>query len=156
MSINSSPPKIDIEGINNIDEIIDNAYEIYKSQLMDRENRIKLFGKFIYIDCKSWINRKAEMFWHLSSLSENEQFNILPCTNDSASVVCNENCITNLYKVILSNGEKRNLCIYRSIRINWIREVIDLANKGLGKRRKASSTISTRYSRLYNNISGKD
>lgn len=120
---------INISEFENYDEIIEYIYSIFKEDLMDRENREKLSGEFIFIDCTKWIINKPEMFWHLISLSELETFNIFPCNNDSSYNSCNENCIVKNKQILLLNGQKRNICYYRAIRIKWINEIIHLANQ---------------------------
>lgn len=108
------------------EEIIDKCYVIFKQSILNKD-RPDLFGKKIYIPIE-WLNYKAEMFWHVSSLSSIEDFKILPCNNDVSSVNCRKNCIENTGGITLSNGETRTLCHYRMTRVNWIREIIDLAN----------------------------
>lgn len=129
MSLKELPPTISFDE-HNIDTAIENIYDTYKNELMDKSKRPRLFGKFIYIDCGSWIENKPEMFWHLISLSETEKFNILPCNNDKSMILCKGNCLTGTNQIILKNGKKRNLCFYRATRINWICKVIEFANDG--------------------------
>ena len=115
---------------NSLNAAIELIYDVYKKELMDKNKRPKLFGKFIYLDCNSLINNKAEVFWHLISLSTKEKFNILPCNNDKSYVLCKGNCLTEDNQIHLKKGEKRNLCLYRAIRINWISNIIAFANQG--------------------------
>lgn len=130
MSVIELPPVLDISPCNSLDAVVELVYDVYKEELMDKSKRPRLFGRFIYLDCNSWINNKAEMFWHLISLSTNEKFNILPCNNDKSYVLCKGNCLTGTNQIIMKNGEKRNLCLYRAIRINWISSIISIADKG--------------------------
>ncbi|MED3888009.1 hypothetical protein [Priestia aryabhattai] len=124
----SSP--IYIDKAKNDKELINDLYEDFKKNLMDREKRVKLFNRDIFVDCKNWITYKNEVFWHLISLSENEKFNILPCNNCASGSRCNSNCIEKVDEVTLTNGQKRYICLYRGIRINWVSEIISLANHG--------------------------
>ena len=110
-------------------EIVEKAYEVFKSQLMDKESRVKLKGKFIFIDFSQWIDYKAEMFWHLISLDKNERFGVFPCENNMSDNICKMNCKDGLINVTLKNGQVRNICLYRACRIAWITEIINLANK---------------------------
>lgn len=121
-------PPIDINTFSTIEETIEYVYLEYKATIMDRVNRPQLFGKDIFVNCKNWINYKAEMFWHLSSLSISEIFNILPCNNDRSNLLCMNNCLVKNTQVTLVNGQVRNICLYRGIRIRWIKEIIILAN----------------------------
>lgn len=123
----SSP--ISIDSYNNTDEIINHLYEIFKVELMNKHKRPTLFGKFIYISCNNWIKGKAEMFWHLISLADDESFNIFPCNNCVSQTKCPENCISPTLTIDLPDGKTRNTCLYRGIRINWIKQIIDLTNK---------------------------
>lgn len=124
----SSP--IDISHLYRLPDIEDYIYDFFKRNLMNSSYRKKLHGKFIYMNCNQWINYKNEVFWHISSLNENEKFNILPCNNCLSSEKCPLNCISPTRKVIMKNKETRNICLYRAIRINWINEIIELANNG--------------------------
>lgn len=121
-------PIIDISRYSDFNDINDFLYGHFSKNIMDRTKRNKLFNKFIFIDFSNWIDYKAEMYWHMISLSENERFNILPCNNDTSNIYCNDNCINRCHQVILSNGQKRNICIYRAIRIEWLNDIINLAN----------------------------
>lgn len=121
------PPMVDLESYANKNEIINNLYELYKSDLMEKENRVRLFDKFIYIECKWWIDYKAEMFWHLISLSEDNYFKELPC-DDNIKLMCEENCINHIKQITLNNGQVRDICYFRAARIIWIKEIIKLAN----------------------------
>ncbi len=122
------PPVLDVSNKSYNDKI-DYLYKFYETEIMDRNKRPKLFNKFIYIDCNLRIKRKTEKFWHLITLGQKELFEILPCNNDISSTLCNANCIHGKKQIITSDGEIRNICFYRAIRINWINEIIKLANK---------------------------
>ena len=111
------------------EEIIDFEYDVFKQEFMDKDTRVRLNNTFIFIDFNKWIDHKAEMFWHLISLSENERFSVFPCENNISDNICKMNCQTNKKSVTLKNGQVRNICIYRACRIKWITEIIKLANK---------------------------
>ncbi|TMN20810.1 hypothetical protein [Lentibacillus cibarius] len=97
---------------------------------MNQQKRNKLFGNYIYVDCNKWIYHKNELFWHLISLHENEKFNILPCNNCSSGTFCPAvNCLNSNESVELTNGQKRNICLYRGVRLPWVNEILNLANK---------------------------
>lgn len=121
-------PLIDISMTKNIDNIIDITYNEFKSKFMIKENRPKLFGKFIYVNFQNWIECKSEMFWHFISLNEIEKFGVFPCENSISDNVCNGNCMNRIKQVSLSDGQIRNICVYRAVRINWIIDIIELAN----------------------------
>jgi hypothetical protein len=124
----SSP--IDISHLIQYDEIDNYLYHQFKSEFMDPDKREKLHGKFIHLDCKHWINNKNDVFWHLISLDKKEKFNILPCNNCSSFQKCPLNCINPSREITLANGNQRNICYYRGIRIKWLNEIIVLANNG--------------------------
>lgn len=113
-----------------INTMISSLYTLFNNELLDRNNRPKLLGKFIYIDCNKKIKSKNEIFWHVISLSEEEKFNVLPCNNDNVSLICPDNCIHKQHRIELANGKLRNICLYRGARISWIKEIIELANQG--------------------------
>lgn len=122
------PPPLTVDG--DFNTTLDHFYEVFKSRFMNKEVRPELFGKFIFVNCKNWIDYKSETFWHLVAFDEGESgsFNILPCNNDVAGQKCPVNCINKLHTVEL-NHKKRDICFYRGARINWINQIIDLANK---------------------------
>lgn len=118
---------IDVTGMT-FEEIIEFEYEVFKREFMNKDTRVRLNNKFIFIDFNSWIDHKAEMFWHLISLNKRERFSIFPCENNISDNICKMNCQTNTKNVTLKNGQVRNICIYRACRISWIIEIIRLAN----------------------------
>lgn len=120
-----------IKGVSTeeFEDIIENAYEIFRVKFMDKENRPTLFNKFIFIDFKHWIDNKADCFWHLVSLHETEKFGVFPCENNISDIICKENCITKTKQITLHNGQIRDLCIFRMIRIEWVIDIILLANQ---------------------------
>ncbi|WP_127575242.1 hypothetical protein [Paenibacillus barengoltzii] len=122
------PPPLIIDDDYNVS--IEHFYENFKVGFMDKNKRPRLFGKFIYVNCRNWIEKKSDTFWHLIAFDEgeSESFNILPCNNDVAQEICPENCIIKQFSIEL-NTKKRDLCLYRGARINWISPVIELANK---------------------------
>jgi len=125
---NKLSPLIDISKSNNIDAIIDTVYDEFKCKFMNKLNRPRLFGKFVYIKFSNWIDYKAEIFWHFISLNELERFGIFPCENNTSENVCMSNCLSKNKQVVLNNGQTRDICIYRAIRISWIWDIINLAN----------------------------
>ncbi|MCM3620530.1 hypothetical protein M3936_23530 [Sutcliffiella horikoshii] len=122
---------LEISTPKNISDTLDELYLFFKDNILDRDKRIKLFGKDIFIDCGKgkWIRGKNEVFWHLTSLKKREKFNVLPCSNCKSSSICPQNCLEPTIEVMLSNGEKRNICIYRGRRINWFIDVVRMANE---------------------------
>lgn len=122
------PPPLPIG--EDFDSTLDSFYEVFKNGFMNKQTRPKLFGKFIYVNCNNWINYKSEAFWHLVAFDEGESnsFNILPCNNDIAGQKCPDNCINKVFSIELSD-KRRDICFYRGARLNWINEVLELANK---------------------------
>lgn len=124
------PPKLKLSG-QTIDENIEILYDYFKNHIMKKDERPLLFGKQIYVDCKNWINFKSETFYHLISLSENENkiFNVFPCNNDISYSFCNENCFNkNIQVQLKSNNSIRTICLYRGQYLSWINDIIKLAN----------------------------
>jgi hypothetical protein len=130
MKSSKLPPVLNINECRDINSILEVTYNNFKNHIMDKNKRPKLFNKPIFIDFNNWIDHKAEMHWHMISLAVDEKFNILPCNNDISSMYKMDNCITNKYQVTMSNGQVRNICLYRAIRINWFNDIIKLTNNG--------------------------
>lgn len=124
-----SPP-IDITGLTKHSDIENKLYRVFRENIMDKEIRSEFKGKFIFVNLKNCIERKSETFWHLISLNSKEKFNILPCNNCLSITKCYSNCIENERRILMNNSDVRNICYYRGIRIHWINEIINLANKG--------------------------
>ncbi len=108
-------------------DIIDTCYNLFKEDMLKKENRPELFGKFIYIPIE-WNRNKAEAFWHASSLEPKDNLNIFPCNNDYSSSLCNNNCLKQDITITLKNGDTRLICYYRMVRVHWIKKIIELAN----------------------------
>ncbi|WP_406945781.1 hypothetical protein ACJA3J_05895 [Halobacillus sp. SY10] len=125
------PDPLTLPLTDSVDDKIDHLYSYFKDNLMNRNKRNRLFGHFIYLDCSKWIEDKNEMFWHIISLGEKEKFeDILPCNNCPSFNHCpGINCLEETITISLNNGQKRNVCLYRGIRINWINRIIELANQ---------------------------
>ena len=70
-------------------------------------------------------------FWHIISLEDNHKFSkIVPCVNDPAIDICDQNCVSGKYQVAIKSGsENRNLCFYRAARLPWIIDLIKMANR---------------------------
>lgn len=111
------------------EDIIENAYEIFRYKFMDKNNRPTLFDKFIFIDFKHWVHNKADCFWHLVSLHETEQFGVFPCENNISESICKENCISEVKQVRIKNNQLRDLCIFRMLRIEWVMDIVKLADR---------------------------
>ena len=121
---------VNIESCSNIDEIIDTTYCEFKNNYMDRERRPKtLFGKRLIIEFANWVEYKADSYWHLVSLNEDEKFNVFPCGNKLSDHICLGNCISKDRQIVRYNGDVRNICIYRALRVNWPLDIIRLANE---------------------------
>ena len=122
-------PLINIDSFSNINSIIDDTYEKFKIKYMDREVRPKkLFGKNLIINFDKWVEYKADLYWHLVSLSEDEKFNVFPCGNNISNNICRENCLKKHKQITRVNGQIRTICVFRAIRINWVIDIINLAN----------------------------
>lgn len=122
------PTSIEIEDIDSHEEIIDLCYKSFKECVLSKENRPKLFELDLIVPVEPWIEYKAQVFWHLVSLSEKDKSPILPCINDPSISKCDENCINHKYTVRVANGERRDICYYRATKAYWIQLIIKLAN----------------------------
>ena len=115
---------IDITGLNKIDNIMDKCHEIFKHSLASKENKVQLDGKEVLVPLR-WVDKKADIFWHAASIEPKSGLDILPCNNDITSSICGKNCIAQEDAIVL-NGKEREKCIYRAVRINWIRDIVKM------------------------------
>lgn len=115
-----------------LEDGFDICYQEFKKTFLSKDNRPLLGDKEIFIPLKqhNWIENKAECFWHASSMESKISFEVLPCTNDVAKILCDENCTRTdpRYSVFMSNGDLRYKCIYRGERTNLISDIINLYN----------------------------
>lgn len=116
---------------DSFDESISTAYNYFTKHIFNKNKRLSLYGKNVYIEAHEMIDERPEGFWHIISLDEKHRFtHILPCINDPVIQHCCQNCIKKERTVALKyNTETRNICLYRACRIPWIVDIIALANK---------------------------
>lgn len=69
--------------------------------------------------------------------------------NDITSSLCANNCIDAFDSVIMNNGTEREKCIYRAVRVSWIREIIDLYNQGDKRIKYWEKINSNKKNRIY-------
>ena len=139
---------IDISGLAELDKIMDRCHDVFKNSMVSKENRPQLGERNIYVPL-NWIEYKAEIFWHVSSIEPKGKFKILPCNNDSSSFICNSNCINLTNSIILGGMNKREKCIYRSIRVGWIKSVIEMYNGGDPRVKYWEKVDSDKRNRIY-------
>jgi hypothetical protein len=109
--------------------IFERSYEIFVDELKDKANRPKLFGKFLYIDERVGGQGKEEGYWHLASIGEDDtKFDMYPCQNHEAYSMCDYLCEAE-HKDNFLRGINSIPCIYRAHKINWVKEIIELANR---------------------------
>lgn len=106
---------------------MERCHDIFK-QTMATKERPMFRGREIKFPLH-WIEYKAEIFWHSASIEQKIQLDIMPCNNDISSFYCGKNCIEGKYPITMGNGEVRAKCIYRALRIGWIKELVDLYNE---------------------------
>lgn len=114
-----------------VNQSIDIAYDYFSKNIADRAHRPALFDKEVYIECAEIIDDRPVGFWHIISLEDNHKFSkIVPCVNDPAIDLCDQNCVSGKYQVAIKSGsENRNLCLYRAARLPWIIDLIKMANR---------------------------
>lgn len=139
---------IDITGLKDISAIMDKCHNTFKEKLANKDNRAKLGEREIAVPL-NWIECKAELFWHAASIEEKVKLDIQPCINDVASSLCANNCIDAFDSIVMKNGTEREKCIYRAVRVNWIREVIELYNQGDGRVKYWEKINSNKRKRIY-------
>lgn len=115
-----------------LNDAFDKCYEEFKNNFMAKSRRPLLGNREIVFPAKeqNWIEHKLELFWHASSIDQKIRFEILPCTNDVGKLLCDENCTKGQDTVLMSNGDIRYKCIYRSERVNLISQIVALYNEG--------------------------
>lgn len=145
MSEKLKPIEIDKEDTN--PGIFDRCHEIFKNTIATKD-RPKFGDREIYIPI-IWIENKAEIFWHSASMEQKPQLDIKPCNNDIAAAYCEENCVIGMDSIVLSNGDVREKCIYRAVRVGWISEVIHMYNVGDPRVRYWEKVNSKKRKRLY-------
>lgn len=114
-----------------LDDCIALGYDYFQKNILKQDVRPKLFGKNVYVDANTKTSNVHSIFWHLSGLEEQvtKDLNILPCQNETCSHNCMTNCERHLKKINEKNGTVKIPCLYRISRLNWVNEVINLANQ---------------------------
>lgn len=139
---------IDITGLEDISAIMDKCHIVFKETMANKGNRAKLGEREVAVPL-NWIDFKAELFWHAASIEEKVKLDIQPCINDIASSLCANNCIDAFEPIIMNNGTEREKCIYRAVRVSWIRKIIDLYNKGDKRLKYWEKINSKKKNRIY-------
>lgn len=120
-----------IEDLEDINLIFDRCNENFKNTIQLRNNRPLIKGKEIFISFNFLEDKKTDLFWHLSSIehAKLKKQDIFPCNNDITQEICNYNCHYSYEKQkIIINNKPRDKCLYRSVRISWIKIIIELYN----------------------------
>lgn len=125
--------QISIEKYNNDpSKVFEQAYSIFKNEILPREKRPKLFGKFIYIDEKLGAKNIENSFWHIASIGEDDsKYDMFPCENHVASMYCKFKCNVNHDENFLKEDYSIP-CLFRAHKIGWIKSIINLANMDKG------------------------
>ena len=123
---------IEIEGSRDevektINDLIDKCHTVFKTSL-SKDSKPPLGDREIFIPF-TWIDNKAEIFWHIASLETQTNLSIKPCNNEISSYYCDSNCVSGMMKILLNNGEERSKCIYRAVRVGWIKAIIMMFNE---------------------------
>lgn len=138
MSESKLSPPITYETCD-VNEIIESAYQSFKNGFMNKDNRPKYKGKFIFFNvnknitvlnqdtCINMSLDKPERFYHIISIDEKEYCQVYPCYNTVEYETCEVQCETIRAKGYFAYLERVE-CLYRVCRIHRISEVIELAN----------------------------
>lgn len=118
---------INITPLNDIEDIMSKCHDVFKNTLAVRDKKPKLGEREIYVPL-NWIDYKAEIFWHSASIEPPKSIDILPCNNDITSTRCFNNCLERKNFIIMNNGQEREKCIYRAVRVGWIKDIIEMYN----------------------------
>lgn len=116
-----------IDKTQELSEIFNECHDKFKETIATKDRPL-FRGMEIYIPLK-WLENKAEIFWHSASIEQKEKLDIKPCTNDLSSAFCLENCIIGTEFITMSNGDIRAKCLYRALRVGWIKEIIEMYNE---------------------------
>lgn len=138
---------IEIKREDTLSDIFDRCHEVFKRTIAAKD-RPEFGNREIYVPL-NWIEKKAEIFWHSASMEQKPRLDMKPCNNDMSSSRCDENCVTGEDMIALSNGNIRAKCIFRAVRVGWIREIIDLYNHGDSRVRYWEKVNSDKRKRLY-------
>ena len=138
---------IDISGLSKTEDIMNKCHEIFKNTMASKENKPQFKGKEIMVPLK-WLDYKAEIFWHSASIEPKSRLDILPCNNDITSSLCGNNCIIAADLIVL-NGVEREKCLYRAVRVNWIKPIIEMYNAGDTRVKYWEKVHSNKKNRLY-------
>ena len=118
---------------SNFREQMEQAMDIFYNTFLEKSVKPEYNGKSIYFDMNDQYNSFKlpfpERFLHIISMGkDDDQFSVYPCQNDSAMERCETMCeIPSHYSEFYLLGRKE--CLYRLERINYIKQVIDLANQ---------------------------
>ncbi len=138
---------IEIKRGDTLSDIFNRCHEVFKRTIATKD-RPMLGKREIYVPI-NWIEEKAEIFWHSASIEQKPKLDMKPCNNDISSSRCDVNCVTGEDVIVLNNGDIRAKCIFRAVRVGWIREIIDLYNKGDSHVRYWEKVNSDKRTRLY-------
>ncbi len=138
---------IDISSLDKIEDIMNKCHDVFKDTMTSKENKPLFKGKEIMVPLK-WLDYKAEIFWHSASIEPKAKLDILPCNNDITSSFCGNNCIMAADSIVI-NGVEREKCIYRAVRMSWIKPVIEMYNAGDARVKYWEKAHSNKKNRLY-------
>ncbi|WP_270395870.1 hypothetical protein [Mediterraneibacter massiliensis] len=127
--------------------IFDICHNRFKETITTKDRPL-FQGMEIYVPLK-WIESKAEIFWHSASIEQKAKLDIKPCINDLSSALCPENCILGTDLITMNNGDVRTKCLYRALRVGWIREIIELYNENDVRVKYWEKVNSKKKNRLY-------
>ena len=113
------------------DEFISLAYDNFYNKFLRKDIKPDFKGKFVFFDMNTQYGvadlGKPERFLHLCSMEDKTKYPIFPCTNDLSYSQCNTQCKPSLASFVF-NILGRVECVYRIIRLEWIPQIIELAN----------------------------
>jgi hypothetical protein len=156
MQSNKLDAVISLDGYKKFEFFIDDAYNIFVEKIQnvytDNSRKPKLYGKDVFIDFRKYPrdNIYPDMFLHLTGFKVDDPSNYKSAYNCTSSPkiisLCKDNCMDKKIKFIGKNDYWRVPCIYRTIRMHWINNIINLANQ-------KDSTI--KYLETYNKAQGR-
>lgn len=112
---------------------INHAYSYYCDHIFaTNDTRIKLLGKFLFINDGHSVNEKPETFWHLAGWGDKQISNIpryhLCRKKPDWKTICGDNCSSLIGKIITPHFGERTLCLYRMSMLPRILDIIELIN----------------------------
>ncbi len=116
---------------SNLEDNMRYVFNLFNEKFINKTNRPRYNGNFIYFETNRALHGRTlpypEKLMHIISNDIRDELDVLPCTNDPASLICNTQCSIRLANIDFHMIDRQE-CYFRMSRIHWIPEIINLAN----------------------------